>query len=314
MLHCTFYCIFAIEMRKILKVDNPNVYARHVGAPELHPLLSIIRFDDVSPIRSALNNYGVYGLFIQSEFPKNLSYGTRALQVSDASIIAVAPGQLGGAEDDGSLFNISGWAVLWSPELMHKTDLETRIHDFPFFSYFYTESLRMDSSEWVSITRVLSLMQQELKDNSDSPTLRNILIAYLRLLLEYCNRIYQRQLSEETKDTADILKRFHALLEQYYFEGRQYRLGLPTVAYCASEMAYSAHYFGDMFRKATGMTAIGYIHTYVINIGKTLLMQGHNISETARMLGFEFPHHFTRLFKRMTGTTPSGFLSPDAGR
>jgi hypothetical protein len=32
------------------------------------------------------------------------------------------------------------------------------------------------------------------------------------------------------------------------------------------------------------------IHTYVINIGKGMLMQGHNISETSRLLGFEFPH------------------------
>jgi AraC-like DNA-binding protein len=73
-------------------------------------------------------------------------------------------------------------------------------------------------------------------------------------------------------------------------------------------MAYSSHYFGDLFRRATGTTAINYIHTYVINIGKSLLMQGHNISETSRMLGFEFPHHFTRLFKKITGITPSEFL------
>ena len=51
-------------MKKILKVDNPNVYARHVGAPELHPLLSIISYDEVSPLRNSLNNYGVYGLFV----------------------------------------------------------------------------------------------------------------------------------------------------------------------------------------------------------------------------------------------------------
>ena len=85
-------------------------------------------------------------------------------------------------------------------------------------------------------------------------------------------------------------------------------LGLPTVAYCASELAYSSRYFGDLVHKATGGTAIGYIHNYIINQAKSLLMQGHNISETSRLLGFDFPHHFTRLFKRMTGLTPSEFL------
>jgi len=295
-------------MKKILKVDNPNVYGRHVGAPELHPLLSVIHYDDVSPVHGSLNNYGVYGLFIQREFPKNLSYGTRALQVSDASIIAVAPGQLGGAEDDGELLMLSGWAVLWSPELIHNTDLETRMRDFRFFSYFYTDSLRVESREWLYISQMLTQMQQELTDNPDSPVLRHVLRGYLRLLLEYCNRIYQRQLTEENKDTRDVLKHFHALLERYYYEGRQYRLGLPTVTYCASELAYSSHYFGDLIHRSTGITAINYIHTYVINTGKSLLMQGHNISETSRMLGFEFPHHFTRLFKRIVGITPSQFL------
>ena len=296
-------------MKKILRVDNPNVYARQAGAPELHPLLSLVCYDEVSPVHTSLNNYGVYGLFIQREFPKNLSYGVRPLDMSDGSILAVAPGQLGGAEDDGKDLWLSGWAVLWSPELMHNTDLERRMRDFHFFSYFYTESLLMEPEEWTSITQLLTLLRQELKTHDDSPALRNVLLGYLRLLLEYCNRIYLRQLSEERKDTTDLLKRFHALLEQYYFDGKQHQMGLPSVAYCASEMAYSSHYFGDLFRKATGTTAIHYIHTYVINIGKSLLMQGRNVSETSRMLGFEFPHHFTRLFKKVVGMTPSEYIS-----
>ena len=47
---------------------------------------------------------------------------------------------------------------------------------------------------------------------------------------------------------------------------------------------------------------------YIINQAKSLLMQGHNINETSSLLGFDFPHHFTRLFKRITGLTPSEFV------
>ena len=295
-------------MRNILKVDTPNDYARFVDAPVLHPLVSIIHYDELAPFRHSLNNYGVYGLFIQRQFPRNLSYGMRKWQVSDGSIIAVEPGQIGGLEDNGERISLCGWVLMWSPELLHGTELERQIDRYQFFSYFYEGSLRMEPDEWLCITQLLTQMRQELQTHEDSRSLRNVLLAYLRLILEYCNRIYQRQISEENKGNDDLLKRFHNLLQTYFRENRQLSLGLPTVAYCASELAYSSRYFGDLVHKATGGTAIGYIHNYIINQAKSLLMQGHNISETSRLLGFDFPHHFTRLFKRITGLTPSEFL------
>ena len=295
-------------MKRILRVDSPNDYARFVGAPVLHPLVSIIHYDELEPFRHSLNNYGVYGLFIQRQFPKSLSYGMKTLEASDASIIAVEPGQIGGLEDNDELITLSGWALLWSPELLHGTELERHIDRYQYFSYFFNDSLRMEPEEWLSITQLVSQMRGELVNNGDSPSLRSILLGYLRLIQEYCNRIYLRQLSEEDKGGNDLLKRFHNLLQQYFRENRQISQGLPSVAYCASELAYSPRYFGDIVHKATGGTAIGYIHNYVINQAKSLLMQGHNISETSRLLGFDFPHHFTRLFKKMTGITPSEFL------
>ncbi len=286
-------------MRKILKVDNPNVYAEYVGAQPLHPQLALIRYDEVSPFRNSLNNYGVYGLFIQQQFPKYLSYGTKSIVVGDRSIIAVAPGQIGGAEDNGTSIYINGWALLWSPELLRP--------DYPFFSYFDTDWLRMDPAEWDSFDSLLVAMRKEMQQNPDSPELRRILVCYLQLILAYCQRIYQRQLSRKESGESDILKRFHHLLVDYYSNDRQHATGLPTVSYCASELAYSPGYFGDLIRQATGRTAIGYIHDFVIDQAKTFLMKGLNVGEVADLLGFEYPHHFSRLFKRVTGMTPKDF-------
>ena len=295
-------------MKNILKVETPNDYARFVDAPVLHPLISIIHYDELAPFRHSLNNYGVYGLFIQRQFPRNLSYGMRKWQVSDGSIIAVEPGQIGGLEDNGERISLCGWVLLWSPELLHGIELERQIDSYQFFSYFFDGSLRMEPDEWLCITQLLTQMRQELQTHEDSSSLRSVLLGYLRLILEYCNRIYLRQLSEEDRGETDLLKRFHDLLQTYFRENRQLSQGLPTVAWCASELAYSPRYFGDIVHKATGGTAIGYIHNYIINQAKSLLMQGHHISETSRLLGFDFPHHFTRLFKRITGITPSEFL------
>ena len=295
-------------MKKILKVDNPNVYAQYVGAPELHPQLALISYDEVSPFRNSLHNYGVYGLFIQQQFPKYLSYGTKSILVGDSSIIAVAPGQIGGGEDNGTPLYINGWALLWSPELLKGSPLEGRMDKYPFFSYFDTDWLRMGPREWERISLLLVTMRKEMQENQDSPSLRRILTSYLQLILDYCQRIYLRQLTEKESGESDILKRFHRLLVDYFSKGLQHEKGLPTVSYCASELAYSARYFGDMIHQATGGTAIGYIHTFIIDQAKTFLMKGLSVGEVADLLGFDYPHHFSRLFKKMTGITPTEFL------
>lgn len=295
-------------MKTILKVSEPSVYASYLGAPTLHPLVNVIHYDEVSPIHSSMNRYGVYGLFIQKNFPKNLTYGMKMFDAADGSIIAVEPGQIGGKEDDGEKIFISGWVLMFSPELLHGTDLDAKMKDYHFFSYFATETLKMEPSEWGRITQLLTQMRHELQENADSPALRSVILGYIRLILEYCDRIYLRQLSKEDKTASDLLKRFHQLLRDYYLDGRQLENGVPSVQYCADQLAYSARYLGDVIHKATGGTAIGYIHSFVIEQGKNLLMNGHNIGETAHLLGFEYPQHFTRLFKKTAGVTPSEFL------
>lgn len=295
-------------MKKILNLQNPNTYARYIGAPELHPLVSVIHFDELAPFRHSLNRYGVYGLFIQREFPKTLSYGTTALHADDGSIIAVAPSQVGGTEDNGELITLSGWALLWSPELLHGSDLEPLMRSYAFFSYFATQSLTTKAEEWAAIDTLMTLLRLELS-SSDTASQRRIILSYLRLIMDYCDRIYRRQRSEHDTASPDIIKRFQLLLEQYFVEGKQYDLGLPSVAYCAEHLAYSPGHFGELVRKATGITAGRYIHSFVINQSKSLLMSGNNVNETARLLGFEYPHHFTRLFKSLEGTTPTRFIN-----
>lgn len=292
-------------MKKILKVDNPNVYAKFVNAPVLHPLVSIIHYDELAPFRHSLNNYGVYGLFIQRKFCNELSYGNKQVLVANDSILSVAPGQMGGVEDNGELFSLNGWVILWSPELI--SEEQSLARKYPFFSYFFNMPLVMEPAEWDAITQLLNLMRKELEQQEDSSILRKVIVSYLKVILEYCNRIYYRQKEEKETNSSDLLLRFQNILEQYYEQGLQQKMGVPSVTYCAKELAYSPPYFGDMIRKLTGQTAISYIHDYIINQAKSLLMNGYNVNETADMLGFDYTNHFTRIFKKKTGMTPSEY-------
>ena len=295
-------------MKKILQITNPNDYARYVNAPVLHPYISILQYEELGLFRRSLNRYSVYGLFIQKEFAKGISYGMKTYDANGPSIIAVAPGQIGGVEDNGELISRNGWVLLWSPELIHGTVWESAIKDYRFFSYFYKDALQMTQEEWERTSLLINLMRSELQEQEDSPALRGLLQGYLHTLLEYCNRIYLRQISPEETGSSDILKRFHQLLIDYYEENKQTNLGIPTVRYCASVLAYSPRYLGDMIRKATNESAISYIHSFIVEMGKNFLMNGHNVSETANLLGFEYVHHFNRIFKKVTGITPSSYI------
>ena len=54
-------------MEKILRVHSVNDYARYIGALELHPLVSVIHYDELEHCRHSLNSYDVYALFIGDE-------------------------------------------------------------------------------------------------------------------------------------------------------------------------------------------------------------------------------------------------------
>ena len=73
-------------------------------------------------------------------------------------------------------------------------------------------------------------------------------------------------------------------------------------------MHLSANYFGDLIKKETGKTASEHIQTKLIDIAKEKVFDtGKTISEIAYELGFQYPQHFSRLFKKVVGVTPNEY-------
>lgn len=128
------------------------------------------------------------------------------------------------------------------------------------------------------------------------------------MLLDYCLRFYERQFITRTGANRDVLTRFESLLEDYFSSERIVREGMPSVKYCAGELCLSANYFGDLVKKETGKTAQEYIQIYLINVAKEKILDpDKSISQVAYELGFQYPQHFTRMFKKVTGMTPNHY-------
>lgn len=105
-----------------------------------------------------------------------------------------------------------------------------------------------------------------------------------------------------------MLARFEALLSDYFESPKPEQLGLPSVAWCADQLHFSANYFGDLVKKQTGKSAIEHIHLAVINKVKDRLLEtDKTVSEIAYEVGFQYPHHLSRLFKKVAGCTPNEY-------
>ena len=295
-------------MEKILRVHRVNDYARYIGAPELHPLVSVIHYDELEHCRHSLNNYDVYGMFIGDEELEDLSYGQLQYVLHRHALMCVAPGQIGGKTDMGEEIHTKGWALLFDTELLRNTELGRRMTDYHFFSYATSEALLMTPEQRQSIVTLLEEIRKELLRDEDSHTLR-IVTSQIEQVLELVARYYAQQLSTSATSTnSDLLPRFEHLLRKYYDDGMQRQMGLPTVKYCAQQLFLSPNYFGDLIRELTGDSATSHIRRFIMQRAQQLLMSGATISETAESLGFDYPQHFTRQFKKHFGVTPSDFI------
>ena len=128
------------------------------------------------------------------------------------------------------------------------------------------------------------------------------------MLLNHCVRFYDRQFVTRETVNKDSLTRFEELLRGYFASDTPQQLGLPSVAWCADQLHLSANYFGDLIKKETGKSAQEYIQLVVMEKVKELLAESNKtVSEIAYELGFKYPHHLSRVFKKVTGTTPNEY-------
>ena len=292
-------------MEKVLQLASVNDYARHVGAPELHPLVSVVHYDELEHCRHALIEYGVYALFLMKESPYTITYGGGNYKFQSGSLMCVAPGQRGGVMDNGETIHIKGWALLFHPDLLVGTHLERKIKDYHYFSYFNNEALLLAPEEWARLERCIAAVRKELTEYPDDDHLSAVIISYLSLLLELAARFYERQFKDARSGTEDFSRKIDTVLERYYAEGRQQQSGIPTVRYCASALFLSPNYFGDLVRTRTGESATLYIRHFLMRRARAMLADGLPVAGVSDALGFAYPQHFTRMFKKEFGEAPS---------
>lgn len=295
-------------MNDIARIDHVFDYNDALGCETLHPLVSVIDFSEVPPIRSSLRLYGVYALFLKDVRCGDMLYGRRTYDYQEGTLVCLAPGQIFGAKDDGQLRQPKGWALLFHPDLLRGTPLGRNIRRYSFFSYEVREALHLSEQERRTIVECLHNIRHELQHAIDRHS-RTLIVGNIEMLLNYCVRFYDRQFVTRS-DAADndVLARFERILDEWFRPDAPQHDGLPTVQYCAERMHLSANYFGDLVKRLTGKTAQEHIRLRLVDAAKERIADpAQSIAQVAYDLGFKYPAHFTRLFKKEVGCTPNQY-------
>jgi AraC-like DNA-binding protein len=279
-----------------------------LGKP-VHPLITIIRewpkveFD----LRNIKLTSDLYLFSMKGKVNGTFRYGRNSYDFQEGALVFIAPNQVVSFEDPMEHENSSGWTILFHPDLIRNSALGSTIKRYAFLDYDVTEALHLSEKEQVSLNDLVEKIETEIHQNLDRHS-QDLIVQNLETILKYSNRYYERQFYTRTNLNVDLVQRFEKFLETYFASDELLEKGIPTLKQCGEALNLSGPYLSDLLRISTGSSAKEHIHRHIIASAKvTLLRSNISVAEVAYKLGFEYPQHFSKLFKSQTGMSPSEY-------
>lgn len=221
-------------------------------------------------------------------------------------MVSFSPGRIIGVESETDVLAPDVVGLMFHPDLFYGTPLAAKIKNYSFFDYSQREALHLSLDERKLFIECLDRIKNEIEHPVDNHT-AEIVASHIQMLLDYLSRFYERQFITRRKVNSDVLTKFEKALKEYYADGHG-KDGVPTVNYFAEIVNLTPGYFGDLVKKETGKTAQELISLRIIEFAKQqLTATDDDISIVAYDLGFQYPQHFSRMFKRVTGISPTQF-------
>lgn len=296
-----------MNMEELIKLDHVCQYNEMLGQETLHPLVSVIDFSKCKPRMHSRQRFGFYTIFQKDVKCGDLRYGRNYYDYQEGTLVFLAPGQIAGIANNQKVFQPKGYALVFHPDLLRGTSLARMMPHYTFFSYESNEALHLSEQERKIIIECLHNIEAELQHSIDKHS-KSLIVNNIELLLNYCMRFYDRQFITRSNVNKDILTKFEYLLNDYFLSDKPQDIGLPSVQYCAEQLHLSPNYFGDLIKKETGNSPQEHIQLKLINTAKERIFDSSkSISEIAYELGFKYPQHFTRLFKKVVGCSPNEY-------
>lgn len=290
----------------ITRVQDIDQFNEYFHQKTLHPHLSV---GDLSKADLSLfdpTDFDMYCVVMMDAVFGELIREENSVRYKAGTVFTLRPGQVVSMNLDHSV-KPKGWMLAFRPELLIKTGLGRDFYMFNFFNQDVFDALELSSAERNVLLNCFANIFAELHAPDDNLT-GHMLRLGIGHLLSYCKRFYERQFDIQVKNNTSVVARLSLLLDDYLSSGMPIQKGQPTVAWCAEQFHLSPNYFGDVVKRELHITAQEYVQQKIIGAAKVMLRDSRlSVTEIAETLGFTYPNHFTRLFHKKAGMSPSEF-------
>jgi len=276
----------------------------YFGVASKHPLLAIHRFN-AETLKKAVRSEPAACDFYQISFVQNATdfIVTEEGQDIGGVFFFTAPSQKHVCSSNVAW---QGFQVLIHTDIYRSHLVDKNISAYTCFARDSNDPLLLNQQEAETARMLCQQAYEQLHTQADKFTIPMVL-SYISLLLNHCQRISDRQLNPQHIQHNQLANDFIKQLNLYYAH-KDRPDTQPSVAYFAELLHVTPNHLSDVVRKYKGVSALQIIHDYMIEEAKLLLQSSNqSVAEISYHLGFAYPSYFSRLFKQKTQLSPSEF-------
>lgn len=289
--------------KSIQSIDELNALFRQ---PTTHPMVTVGDLSQADYTLYQPTDFGMYCIVLMDENFGELVKNGKTVRYQAGTVFSLRPGQVVSMNLDYST-KPYGRMLAFRPELLEKSGLGRDFYMFGFFNSDVFEALELSETERRVLLNCFANIQTELHTPFDYLSTHMLRLG-IGHLLSYCKRFFERQFHEKRNMGNGWANRLNEMIDNYLSSGMPAQHGQPTVAWCAAQLNFSANYFGELVKRELRVTAQDYIQGKTVSAAQVLLRETQmSVSEIAEELGFAYPNHFTRMFRKRTGQSPSEY-------